>query len=80
MMTRWGDINKWEWPPFATAMEETGLWKMWNYVRRRQATILEYITGRPIFELCTRAERREEYIRFPRFWYQDHGKAGEGVE
>ena len=53
---------------------------MQEYVRRRKDKISEYISGRPIFELCTRDERREGSSRFLRFGYQYHGQAEEGVE
>ena len=57
----------------------TGLWTMRDYVRRRQATIAEYILGHPIFELCMRDESGEVYSWFLRWWDQDHGEAEEGV-
>ena len=62
------------------AMEVTGVWLMWEYIRRRQATITRYIVENPIFELCMRAERRKESSRFIRWWDQDHGQAEEGLE
>ena len=34
-------------------MEVTWLWPMMEYVRSHQAKIVEYISGHPIFELCT---------------------------
>ena len=41
------------------ALETTGIWPIIEYVRRQQATIAEYVAGRPIYELCTGAERME---------------------
>ena len=41
---------------------------------------MEYIAGSPIFELCTKAERRDGSSRFLSWWDQDHSQAEEGVE
>ena len=60
----WGNNDNCEWPPVSTTLKEIGFWLMQEYVRRRQDTISEYIVGRPIFELCTRADRMEASIRF----------------
>ena len=38
-------------------MEATGLHPIWVYIRRRQVTISERLACRPIYELCTEAER-----------------------
>ena len=49
-------------------LEVTGLWMMREYMQRRQATIADYITGRPIYELFRKAERMEGLRRFLRSW------------
>ena len=36
--------------------------------------------GHPIFNICTRIDRREVSSSFVCWWYQDHGQAEEGVE
>ena len=38
-------------------LKAAGLWPLREYVRRRQATIAEYILSPHIFEFCTRAEQ-----------------------
>ena len=52
----------------AEALEATGLWTIKEYIRRRQATIAEYITNRPIYELCMGAERMPGSNRFIQWW------------
>ena len=49
--------GEWEWLTVATVLDTTGLWKMREYIRRHQVTILDYIMGHPIFEIHTRDER-----------------------
>ena len=53
---------------------------MQEYVRRRQATIADYIVGCPIFELCTQSKSRDGCSRFLHWWDQDYGKAEKGVD
>ena len=43
--------------PVEEALEEAELWPIQEYVRQSQATIDEYITARPVYELCTGRER-----------------------
>ena len=38
------------------------------------------IAGRPIFDIYTRAERREVSRRFLHWWYPDHGHTEEGLD
>ena len=52
-------------------LEASGLWLIKEYIWRRQATIVEYITNRPIYELCTGAERMPGFIRLVWWWDQD---------
>ena len=48
-ITEWrGDGSEWKWSLLNAALEVTGLWMIREYVRRWQATISDYITGRPI--------------------------------
>ena len=63
--------GEWEYPPLDQALERAGLWPMKEYIRRRQATIEEYIATRPIFELCT-GHNRSATSRATRWWHQDH--------
>ena len=45
-----------EYPPVVAAMEAAGLHPIRDYIRRRQATIVEKVSCRPIYELCAKAE------------------------
>ena len=45
---RRGNGGEWKWALAKTALEVTGIWTIREYMRRRQATIAEYDTGRPI--------------------------------
>ena len=48
-------------------------WRIMKYLRRQQATIAEYVAGRPIYELYTDAKRMDRSRRFLRWRYQEHG-------
>ena len=62
----------WELPLVEVAIEAAGLWPMWEYLRRRQATIVKYITSQLIFKLCTGTERIPGSIQSLSWWDQDH--------
>ena len=55
-----------EWALVGASLKVTGLWPMREYVWRRQMTIVEYVTGRPVYGLCTGAEKMEGYTRLLR--------------
>ena len=40
-------------------MEVKGLWLIRGNVRRRQSTIVEYVSGRLIYEMCTVVKKME---------------------
>ena len=48
----------WEYPPPETAMEEAGFEEMVAYVPKRQNTVVQYTTTRPILDLCKKTVRR----------------------
>ena len=43
-------------PPIEEALEATVLCPIQEYFRRHHSTIEEYITTRPIYQLCTEAD------------------------
>ena len=43
----------WEWSPMEEALEAIGLWLMKEYARQFHYTIEEYISMRPIYDICT---------------------------
>ena len=68
---RVGD-DEWYYPPIEDALEQAGLWPMREYIRRRQASITEWIANRPIYELCQEATPASGASRMLRWWEQDH--------
>ena len=52
-------------------MEAAGLHPIRKYIRRRQATIAEKVTCRPIYEICVKVERILGTSRMVRWWDQD---------
>ena len=62
-------------------MDITGLWTIRDYLRRRYATISEYVAGIPIYKLFTGSERMEGSSRFLMWRDQEHAPTtgGEGI-
>ena len=58
----------WIYPPLKEAMDKAGLWTMKEYVRRRQATVEDYVATRPIYQLCTQAIMLPGASRIMRWW------------
>ena len=48
MTAQRGNGVEWEWEPVDATLELTVIWLIREYMKRRQATIAEYDTGRPI--------------------------------
>ena len=49
--------GEWEYPSVLEEMEAMGFHPIGLYIRKRQATISERVACRPIYEICTEAER-----------------------
>ena len=49
--------RKWTYTSAATAQEEAGLLTMEEYIRRRQNTVVQYITTRSLLDMCEGSER-----------------------
>ena len=45
---------------------------MREYLRRWQATIVDYILYQPIYKICIGVESMEVSSWFLQWWYQDH--------
>ena len=69
---RKGDGGEWGWDPLHEALDTMGIFPISEFVRRRQAIIMEYVAGRPIYKLCTVAEHMQESSRFLVWWDQYH--------
>ena len=67
-----GDVVELECSLVDTTLEITGIWPIREYLRRRQETIAEYVSGRPIYILFTGLEMMDGYSRFLRWWDQGH--------
>ena len=48
----------WEYPPLASAMEETRFEEIRVYIQKRQNTFVQYISTQPIMDLCDQSIRR----------------------
>ena len=63
------DDGSWTYPSAKDVLEEVGLYTMKEYIEVRRQTITNYIVNRPIFALCTEAERKRGSM--PRqFWWE----------
>ena len=60
----------WVYPPLAEALDSVGLAPIQEYVRRRQASIEDYIATRPIMDLCQATNPRPGASRAVRWWQQ----------
>ena len=52
-------------------MDAAGSHSIGEYIRRCQATIVENVAGRPVYEICVEAERIPGTILMVRWWYQE---------
>ena len=52
-------------------MEAVGLHPIGVYIKRWDTTIADRVDCRPIYALCTEAERMLVMSRLVRWWYQD---------
>ena len=65
--------GEWFYPPLKDALATAGLFPVKEYIRRRQATITQYVALRPIHQLCQDAPRSTGLLsRVLRWWEQDH--------
>lgn len=62
--------DRWFYPPIAEALEICGLHPIQEYLRRRRQTIEDYVACRPIYTLCTSAERMSGASRRQWWWDQ----------
>ena len=58
----------------AEALETAGIWRIKEYIQRRQAIVAVQVAFCPIYELCAGAERIKGTSRFMWWWYQDMGR------
>ena len=63
--------GSWEYPPLDEAMQELWLEDFEVYVRRRHNTVVQYITERPIMDLCEEEVRSTGAWVAKFWWYQE---------
>ena len=56
---REGHRRKWEWISVDATLEVTSLWPIREYVRSQKAKIMDYVSGRLIYNICTVTDRME---------------------
>ena len=71
MTAKRGAGLEWEHPLIVEEMETAGLHPIGLYIKRRRKTIAERVYFRPIYALCTEAERMMGTSRLVRWWDQD---------
>ena len=71
MTTRHTEGREWLYPPVADLMEALGLCLIKEYIKRQKSTIAEQVACRPIYEICTGAERMPGSIQMVRWWGQE---------
>ena len=60
--------DEWIYPPIEEALAVAGLAPMAVYIDRRQRTIADYISTRPILELCKAARRLPGSGNYQKWW------------
>ena len=68
----------WVYPLLEDSMEEAGLQEVENYVSRHHNTFKQYITTRPIMDLCLTVKRRPG-TRVANMWWKKEGFYLEGM-
>lgn len=68
--------DRWEYPPIDDALEIAGLFKIEEYLRRRQALFVDYVATRPIYNLCINSDRQSGSATRNWWWYQTARQAG----
>ena len=71
MMAKRGEGVEWEYPVVEEAMDSTGIHPIGVYIKRRKKAISEWVACRPVYALCTEAERMPGMSRVVCWWDQD---------
>ena len=61
MTDRQAEDREWYYPPVADAMVSARIWPIKKYIQRHKATIEAHMACRPIYDLCSGAERVPGY-------------------
>ena len=60
--------GSWFYPPVAGVMKDTGMVGIWTSILRRQNTVAQFISTRPILDLSEQATRRPGAQVSQRWW------------
>ena len=71
MTAKHGADGEWDYPSVVEAMEAAGIHPIGVYIRRREATMVEMVAYRPIYEMCMETDRITGTSRLVRWWDQD---------
>jgi hypothetical protein len=69
-LDRW--MGEWVYPSINKVLEEVGMYSIDHYVKKRQNTVADYVTTRPIFDLCQESEWSTGSHSSRRWWDQVH--------
>jgi len=61
--------DRWVYPPISEVLEEAGLFSIGEYLSHHQNCIAEYVSTRPIFELCTETNVLDGSASQRQFWW-----------
>src|SRR6476660_4308519 len=65
-----GGEEQWEYPPIDSALDVAGLRPMEDLIQSHQNQAIDYITTRPIFDLCINSRRLPGSSRLQGWWDQ----------
>ena len=70
--------DRWEYPPIEEALERAGLFPMEEYLLRRRNKMVDYVSTRPINEICRGTSRLPGTPTKTRFWWEDDQAGDDG--
>ena len=72
LMEKCGAGGEWEYPTVVETIEYMGIHPIWEYIRRRKATIADMVDCCPVYmRSAMRGERMTETIWMVQCWEQD---------
>ena len=71
------EVGEWEYPPVVDALKAAGIWPIKEYIQIWKTTIAAQVACRPIYDICTGAEKMPGSSRLMMRWDQDVGRKEE---
>ena len=62
------DDGSWTYPVSKEVFEEVGLYPIYDYVRVKRNSIIDFVASRPVYEFCKSAERRSGTSHHRKWW------------